>query len=230
MSTEQSIPYGYCHCGCGEKTRIAASSNRRRGVVKGEPVRFIHGHNARGRIIPSGIEPPNPDGYCFCGCGKKAPLASGTNRKTGLVKGHPAKFVHGHHRYRYPTAEEQISERVDTDGPDDCWRWTGPLNAYGYGIILVGVNPRRAVGAHRFTYEKAHGAIPAKFDVHHRCQNRACVNPDHLEALSRRDHIREHATGHCMRGHEFTPENTYVRPDGARNCRECRRLFRKDRA
>lgn len=45
--TTQEIPYGYCHCGCGEKTTIAIRNEYRRGHVKGEPVRFIHGHNPR---------------------------------------------------------------------------------------------------------------------------------------------------------------------------------------
>ena len=44
-STTESIPYGYCHCGCGEKTSIATESNRKRGYVKGEPVRYVHNHH-----------------------------------------------------------------------------------------------------------------------------------------------------------------------------------------
>lgn len=37
-------PYGYCHCGCGEKTKIAPHSNKKYEWVKGEPYKFIHGH------------------------------------------------------------------------------------------------------------------------------------------------------------------------------------------
>lgn len=40
------IPYGYCHCGCGEKTGLARQGNTERGWVKGEPVRYRPGHNA----------------------------------------------------------------------------------------------------------------------------------------------------------------------------------------
>src|SRR4051812_37511182 len=40
-------PYGYCGCGCGQKTSIATSSDRRKRAVKGEPRRFVHGHNRR---------------------------------------------------------------------------------------------------------------------------------------------------------------------------------------
>lgn len=45
-STDQSnIPYGYCHCGCGQKTTIAKLTNARYGHVKGQPVRFVIGHH-----------------------------------------------------------------------------------------------------------------------------------------------------------------------------------------
>ena len=40
----EGIMYGYCHCGCGQKTNIALQTDRRRGHIKGEPMRFIHGH------------------------------------------------------------------------------------------------------------------------------------------------------------------------------------------
>lgn len=165
-----------------------------------------------------------PYGFCQCGCGRKAPIATKTRTRTGLVKGRPARFVHGHHRAS--TAEEQVAERVPTRTPGECWNWTGPLSAYGYGIISVGVNPRRAIGAHRYMYEKANGPIPEKFDVHHMCENRSCVNPEHLVAVSRAAHMREHMSDSCRRGHPWTPENTYVRPSGARNCRTCREIRR----
>ena len=45
--TTQDIPYGYCQCGCGQKTTIAKRNEYRRGHVKGEPLRFVHGHNPR---------------------------------------------------------------------------------------------------------------------------------------------------------------------------------------
>jgi hypothetical protein len=45
--TTNEIPYGYCQCGCGQKTEIAKRSNSRLGHVKGQPVRFIIGHHVR---------------------------------------------------------------------------------------------------------------------------------------------------------------------------------------
>ena len=41
------IPYGFCMCGCGEKTPIAKETDRRKNIKKGEHLKFIHGHNSR---------------------------------------------------------------------------------------------------------------------------------------------------------------------------------------
>lgn len=45
------IPYGYCHCGCGAKTRLAPANDPRHGHVKGQPVRFLKGHSHRGKVV-----------------------------------------------------------------------------------------------------------------------------------------------------------------------------------
>lgn len=52
FSTESSIPRGLCQCGCGERTRIAPYTYKRDGWIKGEPVRFVAGHNLRSTGTP----------------------------------------------------------------------------------------------------------------------------------------------------------------------------------
>lgn len=52
MSKKQEIPYGFCHCGCGQKTTISKDTNFNRGLVRGEPHRFLIGH---GRCAPIAI-------------------------------------------------------------------------------------------------------------------------------------------------------------------------------
>lgn len=59
MTLTIDIPPGLCHCGCGQRTRIARSTRRERGWIKGEPIRYVHGHH--GRLLPSGwVEKPGP--------------------------------------------------------------------------------------------------------------------------------------------------------------------------
>lgn len=47
MSNTSEIPYGYCGCGCGEKTSIAKKKNTKHGHIKGEPIPFLKGHSNR---------------------------------------------------------------------------------------------------------------------------------------------------------------------------------------
>lgn len=71
--------------------------------------------------------------------------------------------------------------RVDDNG---CWIWQRNM-VNGYGAHPQG-------RAHRIYYEVAKGEIPAGWHVHHICGVRACVNPEHLEALDPRDHFQHH--------------------------------------
>lgn len=74
--TTFDIPYGYCHCGCGQKTSIAPSNETNYGYVKGRARRYIIGHNARIRANPTFAEKlwaklicPDPDScWIWTGC------------------------------------------------------------------------------------------------------------------------------------------------------------------
>lgn len=118
-----------------------------------------------------------------------------------------------------------------------CWEWQA-ARRFGYGVAWDG---RRLVVAHRLAWQLERGPIPEGMTLDHLCRNRACVRPDHLEPVSLADNIRRGRPfrgptalkAECYRGHSFTAENTYLRPDGYRACRACHRIAqgrRKERA
>jgi hypothetical protein len=75
----------------------------------------------------------------------------------------------------------------------ECVEWPGLRMKTGYGRrYFAGSGYGRKDGcevyAHRAAWEEVHGPIPAGMNIHHRCENKACVNVDHLEMLDTRDH------------------------------------------
>jgi hypothetical protein len=73
--------------------------------------------------------------------------------------------------------------RIDP-APGACWHWRGKLDRAGYAVFRIG---GRQIAGHRFSYAVVFGPIPDRFVVHHRCEVRDCVNPAHLETVSRQE-------------------------------------------
>lgn len=97
---EPHAPVKLCECGCGEPAPIADITNRKRGYVKGEPRRFVAGHNSKmmaaERAARLAEAPPPEPKLCECGCGEFTPIAVRSNSTWGHVQGQPVRFVRGH--------------------------------------------------------------------------------------------------------------------------------------
>jgi hypothetical protein len=106
-----------------------------------------------------------------------------------------------------------------------CWPWSGARNRDGYGNVKVNGRTR---SAHRVAWELLRGEIPDGLELDHLCRNRACVNPWHLEPVTKYINWERGAIGarsrrnHCKHGHEFIAENTSWQMDAGRLRRRCR--------
>lgn len=74
--------------------------------------------------------------------------------------------------------------------PEGCIRWTGHVDANGYGKISY---QGKDLLTHRAAYVTANGSIPGGAHILHKCDNPACINPDHLTVGTNRDNILDKA-------------------------------------
>lgn len=129
------------------------------------------------------------------------------------------------------TAAEWLGRMGDWFTPEPntgCWLWMRSADSSGYGTLNLG---GRTASAHRVAYEALRGPIPEGLQIDHLCHTRPCVNPYHMEPVTRRENVlrgyrsrrepKRYAA--CRRGHPLTPENVYVfAGDGHRTCATCR--------
>ena len=131
---------------------------------------------------------------------------------------------------RAPLSLEYFWEHSIPEPNSGCWIWLGTANQWGYGRVQrLG---KRTV-AHRASYELACGPVPEGLELDHKCRVRLCVNPAHLEPVTRLENImrgigpetaRRRILGktHCPHGHPYAGNNLYDRQDRQnRQCRTC---------
>lgn len=92
---------------------------------------------------------------------------------------------------------QKIAGRINFESAqrlEGCWTWQGPCSGNGRG----GNYPRMCldgatVAVHRVVYTLVYGYIPPRKQIDHKCRNRMCVNPEHLEMVTHRENQRRRA-------------------------------------
>lgn len=127
-------------------------------------------------------------------------------------------------------AIERFLRRVEKT--DACWNWLGKRTPKGYGSFELN---GKTIAAHRYSYERSIGPVPAGMQLDHLCRNRACVNPSHLEPVTSRENTLrgDHpnivkrrnriASGVCENGHPASAYNPVKR-----RCMDCWRASKRE--
>lgn len=103
---------------------------------------------------------------------------------------------------------EVMWSRIDKNGPNGCWIYSGQINSKGYGAFTYNGKPMVAV--HRFIYQQVHGPIPRNVFCLHKCDTPRCCNPDHIflgdDAANHADMVRKrrHAHGETNKRSKLT--------------------------
>lgn len=157
-------------------------------------------------------------------------------RTRGWCDTHYARWVATGTEPTGPIAPTDLVERfwikVAKGGPGECWLWTSTTGGNGkYGQFSVN---GRFMAAHRFAYELLVGPIPEGLDLDHvkarGCRSTLCVNPAHLEPVTRRENLlrgdtfiaENAAKTHCPQGHPLAGGNLLASNLGRRQCRTCK--------
>jgi len=116
---------------------------------------------------------------------------------------------------------------------NSCWEHKNNSNGDGY-VAIEHLGQRKLV--HRVAYEHFIGPIPEGLEIDHLCRNRRCFNPQHLEAVTKKENVMRgigacalHARKtQCKQGHPYDDSNTLRRANGQRWCKICNKQYQKN--
>jgi hypothetical protein len=139
------------------------------------------------------------------------------------------------------SAEERFRQKYVV-ADSGCWLWTGATTGSGHRLVygrFYDSEQRRVGMATHWSYIRSGRNIGKGLELDHLCRNTLCVNPDHLEAVTRRENVVRGTSPnainarktHCIRGHELTQQNCYATKwPRARQCKQCAQLASRAKA
>lgn len=187
-----AIPYGYCQCGCGGKTRLARATDPRYGHVKGQPVRFLKGHHRR-------VQPASEE------------TRSRLRESIGRGSAHASWKAEG---AAYRTLHARLNRSHPRSGVCEACGATGRMTHYA---LIHG----HEYSDQREDYRELCVRCHAKYDGFDQ-RVVSSETREKISAAKKAMYASRPAPTHCNRGHEFTSDNTYVHPTtGTKRCRIC---------
>lgn len=155
-----------------------------------------------GRLTATELFERRPHGHRWkfsCECGTSDFICDATRVKLGKTSSCgciKAEIATG----RPHLVANRLRSKTKIDPITGCWEWTASKTSSGYGKIFV---TGKLCGAHRVSYELRHGPIQSGMRVLHRCDNPACINPDHLFLGSDADNVADMISkGRQQRGYK----------------------------
>lgn len=156
-------------------------------------------------------------------------------RKYGSFDNYESRVINGGADYKsfddYTNRDliENIIKYVEPDTiGDGCWIWSRGKSRKGYGELTRRSNGKnKKMQAHRLSYEAFIGVVPADMTIDHLCLNKLCVNPFHLEIVTREENtrrawdVRNGSTDRCGNGHLWKDNLVYYGNSKYRSCRTC---------